>query len=832
MRLRTRALAKGVSGLLGFLVGVSAGGGGSARADDWISHGANAAHARLSAERSGAGFGAGGWTYALPTGAATVSSPAIADGYVVFGAFDGVVRALRARDGQLLWSAKVGDTIYAAPAIDRGKVFVPSLDSKLYAFRLADGSIAWTKEMGGLEMASPIVVDGAVIVSAGFPQRHIVKLDGATGQTVWVSPSDALAQFSNTAAAVATDQVIVGANGGHYYSFDLATGALRWSYEAPGIVNLSAPVVVGDAVFMLPGGDSRQVHAVDLRTGQALAGWPIDLPAAEPDIAGDPVARDVAVSSPAAVGGTLLLDMRVDDSLDTDKNLVADRFLLRESVVAIDIASATIRWSKDNGRLVVVDPNDVPKFWLCPSPAVFQTGVGPVAAVTSSLDTQARVLDVGTGAARWTVAIGGATQVSPALANGRLFLASSHAISGLLSDANQPPPAPVLAGDDGRSVSAVGAVVRWGMALDPEGDAVSYQLRVDRDGEVLESWEQEIQISPGQTSAHLAKLQTGTVYTVALRARDSKGAWSDWSAPQTLTAAETPPVALDGQSAGDLISALGAARAGSVVRIGAGVYHLGETLHVAGGVSLVGEGAGRTVLSGAGLGNAVVMEGNVAGQPSQIARVTIADAVVGVLVRDTQDAEIKNVIVRDNSEAGVEVSASGSAKLANGTLLRNGKAVKAFGTIAVKNSIVTKNQVAFYADSASAISDRFNDLYDNTTNFHLAVQGLGDFDAPVTWMNMPAGDFHLPAGQASTDRGDPADDFSAEPLPNGGRINLGAFGGTAEAELSVEDAPAAAPVDHHAGGCALAAPGSPGPGLATLLPLVALAAAFRPRRRR
>ena len=38
--------------------------------------------------------------------------------------------------------------------------------------------------------------------------------------------------------------------------------------------------------------------------------------------------------------------------------------------------------------------------------------------------------------------------------------------------------------------------------------------------------------------------------------------------------------------------------------------------------------------------------------------------------------------------------------------------------------------------------------------------------------------------QPSTDRGDPADAVGEEPAPNGGRINLGAFGGTADAELS------------------------------------------------
>ena len=45
-----------------------------------------------------------------------------------------------------------------------------------------------------------------------------------------------------------------------------------------------------------------------------------------------------------------------------------------------------------------------------------------------------------------------------------------------------------------------------------------------------------------------------------------------------------------------------------------------------------------------------------------------------------------------------------------------------------------------------------------------------------------ARDFRLAHQQATTDRGDPADDVGDEPEPNGQRINLGAFGGTAEAE--------------------------------------------------
>ncbi|MCX7420941.1 MAG: right-handed parallel beta-helix repeat-containing protein [Planctomycetia bacterium] len=45
-------------------------------------------------------------------------------------------------------------------------------------------------------------------------------------------------------------------------------------------------------------------------------------------------------------------------------------------------------------------------------------------------------------------------------------------------------------------------------------------------------------------------------------------------------------------------------------------------------------------------------------------------------------------------------------------------------------------------------------------------------------------DFRLRAGAPAIDRGDPTSNFSTEPLPNGGRIDIGAYGNTAEATRS------------------------------------------------
>jgi len=108
----------------------------------------------------------------------------------------------------------------------------------------------------------------------------------------------------------------------------------------------------------------------------------------------------------------------------------------------------------------------------------------------------------------------------------------------------------------------------------------------------------------------------------------------------------------------------------------------------------------------------------------------------------------------------------------------------------------------------------------------------------------------LAGPQPSTDQGDPADAVGEEPTPNGARINLGAFGGTADAELSTPAAvtgdsnptptpstPTALPpgetpthqLGDAAGGCMLGGPAR-GAGSETSLMLV-LAALVLARRR-
>jgi outer membrane protein assembly factor BamB len=802
-----------------------------ARADDWPSPGLDAGHARFSTELSGSRFADRRWSV-QGTGRA-LASPVVADGFVVTADLEGAVRALRADDGQLVWQVALGSTVQGTPAIARGRVFVPSVGNNVVALRITDGRRLWTRDVGGMVLSSPAVVDTDLVLAAGFPSRRVVRLSGATGEVIWQT-APVMDQFSNTSPAVGGGVVVVGANGGHYYAFDVSTGELRWDYVADGIVNLAAPLIIGGRAYMAGGDQSHRVHAVDLATGSAVSGWPIRLPVPAPDIAGNVRSSQRAVSSLARAGGMVLLQTRLDDAIDTNADNVADRYLSRESIVAIDPSSGSVGWERSLGRAELADQNDVPKFFVCPTPAGFSSDGGPaLVAAASSLAPMIIVLDAATGGEQSRVAVAGAALASPVFANGRLIsVATNGSVEGLASSVNHAPSSPTLAGN-AHPLDAAEVTLRWLPAADPDAELPSYEVRIDADGEVLESWQHQLFVGSGVTSLALTvPLTAGVTYSYAVRARDARGALSAWSLAETFSVTVNPPITIDGTpSAGGLRAAVVAAQPGDVIVLGAGTYTLSQTLNVGAGVTIQGAGAGRTTLDATRLGVGVSFDRGVTNQSSKLEGLTVAGADTCVQVSEgATGVRLRRVIVRDCRVDGVAVRTGGAADIVNATLVGNATAVRANGSTRIKNSLLTDNGIAVIGDVPGALASSYNDLFGNQNDYVGTAAGVGDFSTAVTFADFAKRDFRLAGPQRSTDKGDPADDVGEEPAPNGGRINLGAFGGTADAELTVQstavtasNAPKAAPTsdlvpqspaptstppqfdaDHGEGGCSVA----------------------------
>ena len=296
----------------------------------------------------------------------------------------------------------------------RGRVFVPTVGNSVVALRLADGAQLWTRDVGGMTLSSPTPINGDLIVAAGFPQRHVVRLSGATGEVVWRSPP-VMEQFSNTSPAVGAGLVVVGANGGHYYAFDAATGTPRWDYVADGIVHLAAPLIAGGRVYMAGGGKSNRVYAVDAATGAAVTGWPTTL--------ATPAAGHRGDAARPAAGGVVAGGGRRPASSCRRGSTTRWTPTRTDAPTAISRASPwwpstrrrrAVVWQRDLARAELGDPNDVPKFFICPTPAGFASdGGSALVAAASSLAPAVVVFDGASGLEQSRVAhVGGGAGVA------------------------------------------------------------------------------------------------------------------------------------------------------------------------------------------------------------------------------------------------------------------------------------------------------------------------------------------------------------------------------------------------------------------------------------
>ena len=179
----------------------------------------------------------------------------------------------------------------------------------------------------------------------------------------------------------------------------------------------------------------------------------------------------------------------------------------------------------------------------------------------------------------------------------------------------------------------------------------------------------------------------------------------------------------------------------------------------------------------------------------------------GGLYNDGSDSQVVNCLFNANTSqrwGGGLYCYDSSPVLTNCTIADNratttGGAMRNFGSSApmLTNCIVWGNTVV-QIDPADSVAVTYSNV-----ESRLPLPGPGNLNLDPLFADQANGDYHLksqagrwnPASQAwavdevtspCIDAGDPASPFDLEPAPNGGRINLGAYGGTPEASMSTQ----------------------------------------------
>jgi MYXO-CTERM domain-containing protein len=509
-------------------------GAAPARADDWSA--LRKSGKRTTLEISGTTF-TPSWTYAVHNGGHVLATPVSVDGIAMATGTNGDVAALGLQDGSERWTRVLDSGIGSTPAVTRGRVIVSTLKGQLYSLQLQTGAVNWQQPFGGSSnYASPVIIDegpascGSIVLPAGFPSQDVSRIDLMTGMTHWRTARGAIADLMYASPAVAGTQAIVGMNGGRYQSLDLTTGETRWKIDTDGPVGFSSPMFAGDNVYMFPGNASGQLYAVNATTGVPVAGFPVSIPDLTP-VAGDGMLGMGPVSSsPMMAGGLVIVQVRRQDMLNNPDHR-SFSVAMRESVVAIDPATAKVVWQHQLAAVTVPTVNGVPELDTCATPAGFTKVDGAAVVVSSSISPRLVVLDAATGAEQWSAALSAPGRAAPIFSNGQLLVGTDdgvvHAFSSDTNTAPGVPAAMTMTGDTSTGSVALG----WPAALDREGQALSYRVRVIEQGNETTN---EIDTTPGHTTLTV-DVKANTTYHVTVRSRDSMGALSAWSETRAIT---------------------------------------------------------------------------------------------------------------------------------------------------------------------------------------------------------------------------------------------------------------------------------------------------------
>lgn len=231
------------------------------------------------------------WTVNTPT--PFYAGVLIKDGVVYSPGGDGLLRAIKADTGQVLWSYDCGEELVTVPVLAEGRVLVASQSATLYAVDMNDGKWLWqyrrTPPAGFIlrGASTPIVRDGVVYL--GFSDGHAAALDAKTGAALWdrvLSTGTQFIDVSSTPGFDSAGHLIVASYKDGLFALDAKTGDTVWQTSASGL----AYVLVRGRVVFAAGED--RIGAWSSDTGKNI--WVTTLP-------------DRAGQQPAFASGMLLV---------------------------------------------------------------------------------------------------------------------------------------------------------------------------------------------------------------------------------------------------------------------------------------------------------------------------------------------------------------------------------------------------------------------------------------------------------------------------------------------------------------------------------------------
>jgi len=328
------------------------------------------------------------------------------------------------------WRRDFPQTAFAAvPVIAAGTVYVGDLDGTFHALDLASGESRWNRriEGAGFTSAAALAADPTLPLAVGDDTGVVRGLDRADGTVRWEYTTDGEISGGPTILADGgPPRVLVGSQDSSLSCLDLASGKLLWKHSIADQIRCSPTVArtpAGDRIF-LAGCDGR-LHVIDAANGAAVTAVEI----------GGPTGTTPAVGGRLVLfgteGGTFFAIDHLEPAVAWRKEPAAGGPAYRSSAAIVGETAIVGTRGRAVEAFAVADGR---RLWRQPmrgrvdaSPVIVaaagEEGPRPAAIVADAKGTIV-ALDAADGEPLWTFDAGGGFSGGPAVAAGRVVLAS------------------------------------------------------------------------------------------------------------------------------------------------------------------------------------------------------------------------------------------------------------------------------------------------------------------------------------------------------------------------------------------------------------------------
>ncbi len=204
------------------------------------------------------------WKYDIES--AIEAAPLVIDNKVVFGALDGVLRALDTKTGKLIWDYKTENQIIGSANIwiDNGKklIIVGSYDYNLHCVNPSTGKAVWKIETDNFINGSPAIFHNKIVF--GGCDGYLRVADAVSGKEI--NKSD-LGVYLAGSPAIASNKAFVGDYEGNFFGINLNTMQIEWQSkkQSEESVLLATPAI--DKCKVVVGSDDKYLYCYNMNTG-------------------------------------------------------------------------------------------------------------------------------------------------------------------------------------------------------------------------------------------------------------------------------------------------------------------------------------------------------------------------------------------------------------------------------------------------------------------------------------------------------------------------------------------------------------------------------------